>query len=395
MWQYPYHFYTITTSVSGLISMFAGTLTLLLIIRKPDWHFGVLIATCIALWGLIQISYALTVTVYGYACLDISTQNGKKYSYFLKAMNVLVEVHYWVFAIKYLETGLVHKQNFLTHEVKKKRLTRILMMVVYLPYFVTGFVAYIYLFITCPSLPRQANATPAECNQAYYNYSEAVYYWSQDTLTQFQDYAHPWEVATTTYYLLSTLVSTVGIVLIFAFNRRIVRQSSIKTKWSQYALHIVALVGLSATQLTATVHPNWKAKEVNGAQALINTFISVLLCFIVWSQSKLQETKCYIQELPDGRVRFTCQKGDSVRPELGEPDTPSRIKNTSASSLESESLATIDPSQNTVLDRLQRSTSIANRQVYDRIMLQFLDLTDARDAEFEIQSDQEYISSLL
>ena len=109
MWQYAFHFYTITSSVSGLISFFVGTITLVLVARKPDWHFGVFIASCIALWGLIQISYALTVSVYGYACEDFNTQNGRKYAYFLKALNVCVEVHYWVFAIKYLETGLVHK----------------------------------------------------------------------------------------------------------------------------------------------------------------------------------------------------------------------------------------------------------------------------------------------
>ena len=109
MWQYAFPFYTITSSVSGLISFFVGTVTLVLVARKPDWHFGVFIASCIALWGLIQISYALTVTAYGFACEDIQTGNGRKYTYFLKALNVCVEVHYWVFAIKYLETGLVHK----------------------------------------------------------------------------------------------------------------------------------------------------------------------------------------------------------------------------------------------------------------------------------------------
>lgn len=104
-----------------------------------------------------------------------------------------------------------------------------------------------------------------------------------------------------------------GIVLIFAFNRRIVKKSSIKNKWSQYALHIIALVLLSVTQLTATVHPNWKSKEVHGFQVLLVTFISVLLCFIVWRQSNLSKFQCSIAELPDGRVRFTYQKDTETR----------------------------------------------------------------------------------
>lgn len=94
--------------------------------------------------------------------------------------------------------------------------------------------------------------------------------------------------------MLATFVSTVGIVLIFAANNRIVKKSAIKNRWSQYALHIVALFLLSVTQLTLTVHPNWKQKELSGLEALLNTFISVLLCFIVWRQSNLSKFQCSI-----------------------------------------------------------------------------------------------------
>lgn len=63
----------------------------------------------------------------------------------------------------------------------------------------------------------------------------------------------PLFIAFCAYYALNTVVSLIGVVLIFTANRRITQSSKqADTNWVQYALHVVALTVLTIL-ITLTV----------------------------------------------------------------------------------------------------------------------------------------------
>ena len=91
----------------------------------------------------------------------------------------------------------------------------------------------------------------------------------------------PLNQVTTALYATNALVSLAGVALIFYANRKIAQTTKeVHTKWTQYLLHVLALLSLTAMNVMQYFgHKTTTYIAINTMEALLGCF----LCYIVWT----------------------------------------------------------------------------------------------------------------
>lgn len=91
----------------------------------------------------------------------------------------------------------------------------------------------------------------------------------------------PIEVAQAVYYAFCSVVSAVGVALIYWTNKKTVyKNKNVGTKWYWYTVHVIALSLVSLSQLVFSFE-----KDAGYGNMLFNSTYSVtlcLICVIVW-----------------------------------------------------------------------------------------------------------------
>lgn len=120
--------------------------------------------------------------------------------------------------------------------------------------------------------------------------------------------------------------------------------------------------------------------------------LGLFLCYTVWTQAfspQLNDYDCAIVTLPDGTSSFVCRLKDQQQQSEQQPSED-----------ENESLMELLPHEDSLeLYRLRHASSIARQVNCDRILLQFLKLSDVRDSTCSLDmaaatEDVDFVSSL-
>lgn len=166
----PIAYYTAISCAS--IELVAGLYTLIKILRSPQadnkW-FGVVIAGGITGQGAALIGYFLSIIIYRYACaeFDLVIHTGGNFKYFnaFEGLNCICLFHFWVFTIKYLETGI--KYTFLQSNLYLW--VRYFLYFLILPYLV--YIVGLYFWLTFSYPVFKPNATSQmQCIHEYQPY---------------------------------------------------------------------------------------------------------------------------------------------------------------------------------------------------------------------------------
>lgn len=105
---------------------------------------------------------------------------------------------------------------------------------------------------------------------------------------------------------------------------------------------------------------------ISDAYTIVTTVVCLLLCYIVWTQaasSDIVKFKCVMEILPNGQCMFKAERLDQT---LDTSVVPSQENSVLSNSIEEDPL----------LNRLKDSKGIAQRRTCNRIMMQFLDLSN-------------------
>lgn len=99
-----------------------------------------------------------------------------------------------------------------------------------------------------------------------------------------------------------------GIGLIYLANRKIVQSNSlVNTNWLQYFVHILMLTSVSVSTYLYQIN---HSRAYLIAAVTLETLLSTLVCYIVWSQAfsvQLSDYDFTIVEEPDGSQRLVCR----------------------------------------------------------------------------------------
>ena len=82
------------------------------------------------------------------------------------------------------------------------------------------------------------------------------------------------------FYGANSVLSLVGVALIYWANRIIATSSQVKTNWAQYVLHVCALTLLTVLTLLEFISDN-NAEYIAGI--VLEASLNICLCYIVWS----------------------------------------------------------------------------------------------------------------
>ena len=118
-------------------------------------------------------------------------------------------------------------------------------------------------------------------------------------------------IAQEVYYVISAVLTAIGIALIYQTNRRMrFRDAKITQNWAQYVVHIIALSLVAVTQVVYSVTPNLQYGYI--VFNFVYSFTLVLICWIIWTQACLPELgrrqKMTIYHLADGTVELRVDK---------------------------------------------------------------------------------------
>lgn len=208
--------------------------------------------------------------------------NKEKYSHLigLKAAfltSVFMEYflcHYWIFTVKYLETGLLY--TFPTSSIHKE--VRHTLILCYLPYLAFSTGLNIYLYCTLPVFRPPDNLNPQECEAAFADYTTRLINWAEKVdAIPYPDYLP------SLYYGSNVILSGAGLGMICRATRAIAQTNDqIKINFGQYVWHMLALAAL------LTIYVLYYFDGLYYCFALIDgteCMISVLLCYIVTKQA--------------------------------------------------------------------------------------------------------------
>ena len=142
---------------------------------------------------------------------------------------------------------------------------------------------------------KPGDISKAECPNAYLAFNVAMIEWLAGLNMG------PLLKVGTAYYAANSVLSLIGVALIYWANRKITQsQTQVKTNWAQYIMHVCALILLSVLVLLIY----FEATIVESiATTTLEAGINCFLCYVVWSQAfseKLSDFDCYIEKMPDG-----------------------------------------------------------------------------------------------
>ena len=155
-------YYTYATIGDAAIMICVGAFTTVKIFnheQNENKWFGLVIAGGIAAQGCSLLATILCFTIYPLTCHGFYTLKNFQIAYVFAASNTLSLIHFWVFSVKYFETGL--KYSFVTSDVYLW--ARNSLYFIYLPanaYFVGG---WLYKACTYPVFSPPAGISDNEC----------------------------------------------------------------------------------------------------------------------------------------------------------------------------------------------------------------------------------------
>jgi hypothetical protein len=138
----------------------AGTATFIKVLRGSQGCFAICISLCVVWSGLLSMSVALVDALFKIACLGYWTFKFQKYGILCNAMVQLSMIHYWLFAVKYLESGINCSGYF---DQPISRLTYSLMLAACVPFIAALFYLELVLFLTYPTLEPAPDADAVTC----------------------------------------------------------------------------------------------------------------------------------------------------------------------------------------------------------------------------------------
>ena len=102
-------FYSAMTA--GTVDSLIGLATLIKV--RNGSNFAKVISLQIFLQWLTKLAGGLCFAINAYACFTFSTDNNLKDMYLILAISYVFTSHFWLFSMKYVETGVLYAFSFL------------------------------------------------------------------------------------------------------------------------------------------------------------------------------------------------------------------------------------------------------------------------------------------
>ena len=106
MWYIFNRAFFISELTIGAAEFLAGVATLVKVLRGSRGCFAISIPLCTAWSGIMSVTVVLVDAYFKTACFQFYTFKFQKYGYLCNALEQLSMLHYWLFAVKYLESGI-------------------------------------------------------------------------------------------------------------------------------------------------------------------------------------------------------------------------------------------------------------------------------------------------
>jgi hypothetical protein len=233
------------------------------------------------------------------ACLQYFTFKFQKYGYLCNAMEQLSMLHYWLFAVKYLESG-INCSGFFDQPISRRAYS--LMLAAGVPFIVALFCLQIVLFLTYPVLEPAPDAGVFACELMYKQHMKKYEAWYAGTYANRQQQIN---IVGTVYIWASIIVTLLGMGMLWQSYRRISKQNQFTSlNTSQMTVHVLAMLFFSTAVIlnffSDSVTFNIITNSLSGSFML-------LLCYIVWTQAssdKLTQYEMVVQRQHDGSSKF-------------------------------------------------------------------------------------------
>jgi hypothetical protein len=149
----------------GVICLIAGTLSFYKVIKGSRGVYEIVITSLIALNGLNMIGEAFCCVIWVYGCDKYFTNVNFKWLLLSDALGGILDVHFWIFAVKYLTKGIEYTRlksnDWIEHAVK---IGLYLVLVLYEAY-ITALVMIMYF--TFPVFKPGEVTSIIECDRDY------------------------------------------------------------------------------------------------------------------------------------------------------------------------------------------------------------------------------------
>jgi hypothetical protein len=161
------------------------------------------------------MSVALVDALFKIACLGYWTFKFQKYGILCNAMVQLSMIHYWLFAVKYLESGINCSGYF---DQPISRLTYSLMLAACVPFIAALFYLELVLFLTYPTLEPAPDADAVTCELMHRDFVQEQDAW---ILGPYDTCKHQFSIIVSVYIVASILATLAGMAMLVQSYRRI------------------------------------------------------------------------------------------------------------------------------------------------------------------------------